>query len=137
MLLLQVLTIILGLVIVVSRGGCLLSPALSRRMMKGFLDRPVFVLILGLIASLYGISLFYAARRAVWDVEELSFAWAIPALIIGLIICVIGLAVLFKPAIFTNRLTYMLGKSDSFIRKLAAVGVVVGLALLALGIFVY
>jgi hypothetical protein len=135
--LLAVLTIVLGLVIAGSRSACLVSPPLSRRMMQGFLDRPVFVLILGLIASLYGIALFYVTRIAVWDSKEISFAAGSPALIVGLVMCALGLAILFKPAIFTNRISYMLAKSDSFLRKIMAIGFVAGLLIIALGIFLY
>ena len=72
--------------------------------MQSFIDRPVFVLILGLVAALFGVSIFYAARRAVWEVVDpnTTFLAALPAMIIGAVVCLIGLAVLTKPALFTT-----------------------------------
>lgn len=137
MLLLQMLTIVLGLLIAGSRLVCLVSPTMSRRMMKGFLDRPLFVIILGLFAALYGASLFYAARRAVWGLEELSAAKGVWALIIGIVVCVAGFVILIKPGLFMGKLNVMIAKPDSTIRTVMGVGFVVGLAILALGVFGY
>ena len=135
MLLLKGLTIILGLLVAGSRGVCLVSPATSRKMMKGFLDRPLFVHILGLVAAIFGVALFYAARRAIWLEEVTTLGQGIWALILGAIVCIAGLAVLIKPAFFTGRLNWMMGKSDGFIRVMMGIGFVVGLAILAYGIW--
>ena len=134
MLLLEMLTIFLGLAIAVSRGACLASPALSRRVMKGFLDRPLYVIIMGLVLALYGASLFYAARRAVWDLKEVSFGLGVWAMVVGIAVCVGGFVILVKPALFMGMLTKISAKSDQQIRKLMAVQFVIGLVILALGI---
>lgn len=138
MVLLKVLVIILGLLIAGSRAMCLVSPALSRRMMQGLLDRPLFVNILGLFASLIGVMIFYLARIAIW-VEEppLAFSAGVWALIIGAVVCVAGLAVLIRPQLFTGMLATIQAKSDAAHRVIMAIGLVVGLAILALGIWVY
>jgi hypothetical protein len=138
MLLLEMLTIILGLAIAGSRAVCLVSPALSRRTMKGFLDRPLFVIVMGLVAALYGASLFYAARRAVWNLgdERIAFGLGVWAMIIGIVVCVAGLVILVKPALFMGMLAKVSAKSDLELRKFMATGLIFGLAILALG-FIY
>lgn len=134
MLLLEMLTIVLGLAIAGSRGACLASPALSRRMMKGFLDRPLYIIIMGLVAALYGASLFYAARRAVWDLKELPFSLGVWAMLIGIVVCAAGFVILVKPALFMGMITKVSAKSDLELRKFVAVGFIFGLVILALGI---
>ena len=134
MLLLEMLTIVLGLAIAGSRAACLASPAFSRRMMKGFLDRPLYVIVMGLVLALYGASLFYAARRAVWGLKELSFSLGAWAMLIGILVCAAGFVILVKPALLMGLFTKVSAKSDTELRKFMAVGLIFGLVILALGI---
>jgi hypothetical protein len=137
MLLLKVLTIVLGLAIAGSRAVCLVSPATSRKMMRGFLERPLFVNTFGLVAALLGVSLWYAARRAIWIIDPpLELNKGVWALLLGAVVCVAGFVVLIRPSLFRGMLGTIMGKSDAFRRVIMGIGLVVGLAILAYAIWV-
>jgi|GEM_PF-3792385 len=137
MLLLKTLTIVLGVLVAGSRGVCLASRAMSRRLMKGFLDRPLFVNVLGLFAALFGVSLFWVTRRAIWGLGDVSLVTGFWGMLIGAVVCVAGLVVLVRPVLFTGMLGTLMGKPDQTLRVLMGIGLVVGLAILCLGIWGY
>ncbi len=136
--LLKALTIVLGVMIVLTRGICVISPTLSRRLMKGLIDRKLVMLVMGPALAVYGAALFWAARLAVTgEGATLSFARGFWGFFLGAWMAIGGLALLAAPGLFTRMLNYFLGRSDTVLRLLMLIGVVLGLAVLTLGIWVY
>ena len=136
--LLKALTVVLGVIIVVSRGSCAISPSFSRKLMKGLIDRKLVVLVMGLVLAIYGAALFWAARVAVYGEGAcLSLAQGFWGFLLGAWLAIGGLVLLAAPGLFTRMLNYFLGKSDTVLRVLMLIGVHVGFAVLYLGLWVY
>ena len=136
--LLKALTVVLGVMIVVSRGSCVISPAFSRRLMKGLIDRKLVALVMGPVLAVYGASMFWSVRVAVYgEGADLSPAKGFWGFLLGAWMAIGGLTLLAAPGLFTRMLNYFLGRSDTVLRVIMTIGVVVGLAVLWLGIWVY
>ena len=134
--LLKVLTIVFGVMITGTRLAGLASPSLARRLLRGLKDRRVFILVMGLVMSILGATLFWSARRAV-TLEDLSLGKAIWALALGGLAAIGGLAVLIAPNFAVRKLDWVQARTDATLRILMLIGVLVGLAILYLGIWVY
>jgi len=135
--LLKVLTIVLGSVVVVMRGIGFVSPSAARKMMAGFIDRKLWLYVTGLVLAIFGATLFYAARCAVWIDETQTIGKGIWGLILGAWVAIGGLMILIVPGAAIGMLKRFLAWSDSVVRILTLIGVLVGLAILWLGIWVY
>lgn len=136
--LLKVLTIVLGAFVVIMRGSALLKPAFARRMMQSFIDRKLWVNVMALVMAIYGAVLFWSTRLAVYgEPADLSFTQGIWAFIIGAWAAIGGLLMLIAPGLFAGMMKKFVDMSDTVLRVFLLIGVIVGLAILYLGICVY
>ena len=129
---LKVLAIVIGILVVVGRGLGVIFPELLRKMMKGMLNKPVISLVLMVPAVVLG-GLFILGYR-LW-VDQNPTTWqAVILLILGIIMAAAGLLFLAVPKLYTGLLEKFSDVEALKLRLLCALGVVVGVLIILLGV---
>ena len=129
---LKVLAIVIGILVVVGRGLGVIFPELLRKMMKGMLNKPVISLVLMVPAAVLG-GLFILGYR-LW-VDQNPVTWqAVILLILGIIMGAGGLLFLAVPKLCMGLLEKFSDVEALTLRLLCALGVVVGVLIILLGV---
>ncbi len=131
---LKVLAIVMGILVAATRLIGVASPELARRMIKLILDRKVFALVMMVIAAVVG-SLFIWGFR-LYAAAPGPVPWqACVLLAFGILMVVVGLTGLVVP----NRMFSLASKfyvmQSSTLRLLSLAGVVVGVLIILLGVW--
>ncbi len=131
---LKVLAIVMGILVAATRLLGVASPELVRRMIKLLLDRKVFALVMMVIAAvvgslfIWGFRLYAAAPGAVpWQ--------ACVLLAFGILMVVVGLTGLIYPNLMFSLASKFYVTQSSTLRLLSLVGVVAGIVLILLGVY--
>ena len=75
--LLKYLAIILGVVVIISRGYGFLFTDSARKLMRGLLERKLLLLVLGLVSALLGAAIGGTARVAIMENWSDGVAWQV------------------------------------------------------------
>ena len=129
---LKVLAIVIGILVVVGRGFGVIFPELARKMMKGMLNKPVISLVLMVPMAVLG-GLFIWGYR-LW-VDQNPTTWqAVILLILGIIMAAAALLFLAVPKLCMGLLEKFSDMEALKLRLLFAIGVVVGVLIILLGV---
>ena len=138
--LLKYLAIILGVLVVISRGYGLLFTESARKLMRGMVERKLLMLVLGLVAALLGAVIGGAARVVIWpawrDIGALpaDVAWqTLVMLALGILMAVSGLLLLALPRFYVRFFEKFLGMKTLTLRLLFLLGVAFGALLIYAG----
>ena len=138
MLILKVLMIVFAAILGGSRLICLVSPTTSRRMMTAVIQNRLIMLIMGLFMAIFGGFLFWSARLAMHpDHGNLPLHLAVWGYLVGAVATVGGLFILISPGSFARFLTFVRGLGDTATRAVMFLGLLVGLAVLYVAIWIY
>jgi len=130
--LLKIVSIVLGVLVVITRGWGTLFPESARTLMRGMLARKRLMLVLALVAALAGALIAGAARVYLADV---AVNWqAIVLLVLGIFVALVGLVFLAAPAVPTRIAGKFLTVSATTFRLACLVGVAFGAVMLYAGI---
>lgn len=131
---LKVLAIVMGILVAATRLMGAASPELARRMIKLVLDRKVFALVMMVIAAVVG-SLFIWAFR-LYEAKPGPVPWeACVLLALGIFMTVMGLVGLISPNLMFSLAARIYVTRSSTLRLLSVLGVVVGVVIILLGVW--
>jgi len=129
--LLKVLAIVLGALVVVTRGYGFLFTESARKLIRGMVERKVLMLVAALVGALLGAVIAGAARVAL---QEQVLWQAIVLLVLGILITLAGLLFLAVPKAYARLVEKFLGMKTMALRLLFLLGVIFGVLLILLGV---
>ena len=127
---LKILTIILGILAIVSRGLIMLFPSTARSVLTGFAEKTCILRGTSLFLLVFSILVFYAVKISTAQLAHIMTA-------IGVVMFLAGLWILFMPAQFSSIVDWFMQLSNSGIRFFAGIGVCIGVLLVILGVKCY
>jgi len=128
---LKVLAVVVGILAVWTRGVAVFAPEFVRKMLKVLLEHKGVLLWMMVTAAILG-GLFIWGFRLAYPAEASWQAYVL--LVFGVIVTVVALLMLAAPKVCIGLVTWMSAAPATTLRLLALVGVVVGLAILLLGV---
>jgi len=135
--LLKELAIVMGILIVVTRGMCVIFPGFVKKLMKLFLEEKgvlLLMMVLGAILGavfIWGFRLKYEAAA----VGQTHVGWqAYVLLVFGIAIVLMSLLSLAAPKVLTGFMTRMADASSAMLRVLCLMGVVAGVLIFLMGL---
>lgn len=129
---LKVLTIVMGVLVIVSRLCGILFPGSFKKMLKLFLEEKGVLLYMMVIGAVLGALFIYAFR---YDRMTATAGWqAYIMLIFGIIMAALALLSLAVPRMLLDIMGKFTDVSEATMRLLCLVGVVAGVLILLLGL---
>ncbi len=124
------LAIIIGALIIITRGTGIFSPATARKVVDKLTSKEQFMRAWGIVALILSLLIFIALGGSTSGAKIVMWAIAILSLIGGLLLA-------FLPPQYRAVANWFMKLPDEVIRVLSAFGVAVGLLILILGLFYY
>ena len=124
------LAIILGVLIIVTRGMGVFSPAKMRSLVDRLTSKEQFMRGWGIVALILSLLIFVALGGNTSGAKIVMWILAILSLIGGLLLA-------FLPSQYRAVANWFMKLPDEAIRVLSALGVAVGLLILILGLFYF
>ena len=127
---LKILAIVIGLIAIITRGTGLVFPAMMKNLVQEIASRRPLIRGVGIVALCLSVLVFLALGNN-WGGARLVMA------ILGILWLAAGFFLILLPAQYAQLLLWFTKRSDQTFRILSAVGVVVGIGIIAVGIACY